>query len=67
MYIPVVSITKFAVLDTYRRHRQFKPRGIAELNEGGLKLAQALADEVAAVVDEVSGGTGPAGERQDDA
>jgi uncharacterized metal-binding protein len=41
----------FAVLDAYRRHRQFKPRGIAELNEGGRKLAHALAEEIAAAVD----------------
>ena len=46
----------FAVLDVYRRYKQFKPKGIAELNEGGMQLAQALADEVAAVVDEVRGG-----------
>jgi uncharacterized metal-binding protein len=44
----------FAVLDAYRRHRQFKPQGIAELNEGGQKLARALAEEVAAVVDDLS-------------
>lgn len=44
---------EFAVLDVYRRHRQFKPRGIAELNEGGQQLAQALADEVAARIDEL--------------
>lgn len=41
----------FAVLDVYRRYKQFKPQGIAELNEGGLLLAQALAKEVAEVVD----------------
>jgi uncharacterized metal-binding protein len=44
---------EFAVLDVYRRYRQFKPRGIAELNEGGQQLAQALAGEVAARVDEL--------------
>jgi uncharacterized metal-binding protein len=44
----------FAVLDVYRRYRQFKPQGIAELNEGGQKLAHALAEEVAAVVDVLS-------------
>jgi uncharacterized metal-binding protein len=44
----------FAVLDAYRRHRQFKPQGIAELNEGGQKLAHTLAEEVAAVVDNLS-------------
>jgi uncharacterized metal-binding protein len=47
----------FAVLDVYRRYRQFKPQGIAELNEGGRKLAQALAEEVAAVVDALSSGS----------
>ena len=45
----------FAVLDVYRRHKQFRPKGIAELNEGGQQLARALAEEVAAVVDEVEG------------
>ncbi len=41
----------FAVLDVYRRHKQFKPQGIAELNEGGQKLAHALAEEIIIVVD----------------
>ncbi len=41
----------FAVLDVYRRHREFKPQGIAELNEGGRQLARALADEITVVVD----------------
>ncbi len=41
----------FAVLDVYRRYRQFKPQGIAELNEGGMQLANALAGEIAEVVD----------------
>lgn len=48
----------FAVLDAYRRHRQFKPQGIVELNEGGQKLAHAMAEEVAAVVDDLSGDGG---------
>jgi uncharacterized metal-binding protein len=43
-----------AVLDVYRRHRNLKPAGIAELNEGGQKLAQALAQEVATLVDTLS-------------
>jgi len=43
----------YAVLDVYRRYKQFKPQGIAELNEGGQQLAQALAQEIAAVVDEL--------------
>ncbi len=41
----------YAVLDVYRRYRQFKPQGIAELNEGGIQLAQALAEEISVVVD----------------
>ena len=45
----------FAVLDVYRRYRQFKPNGIAELNEGGLQLAHALAEEVSAVIDSHQG------------
>ena len=44
-------LQEFAVLDVYRRYKQFKPQGIAELNEGGLQLAQALAEEVAGIVD----------------
>jgi hypothetical protein len=39
------------VLDVYRRYKQFKPQGIAELNEGGQKLAHVLAEEITAVVD----------------
>jgi uncharacterized metal-binding protein len=54
----------FAVLDVYRRHRDLKPQGIAELNEGGQKLARALAEEVADVVD---GLTTPDGEGGEDA
>jgi uncharacterized metal-binding protein len=51
------AVTKdYAVLDVYRRHKQFKPQGIAELNEGGQQLAGALAQEIAVVVDELNGG-----------
>ncbi len=41
----------YAVLDVYRRYRQFKPQGIAELNEAGQHLAQALAEEIIQVID----------------
>jgi uncharacterized metal-binding protein len=44
---------EFAVLDVFRRYRNFKPQGIAELNEGGEKLAAALSKEIDAVVDEL--------------
>lgn len=50
----------FAVLDVYRRYKQFKPQGIAELNEGGVQLAHAMALEIAEVVDGIllaEGGT----------
>lgn len=40
-----------AVLEVFRRHRKLKPKGIAELNEAGLKLAKVIAAEVAAEVD----------------
>jgi uncharacterized metal-binding protein len=45
---------KYAVLDVYRRYKQFKPQGIANLNEGGQNLARALAEEIAALVDGLS-------------
>ena len=46
----------FAVLDVYRRYRQFKPDGIAQLNQGGEQLAQALAEEAAKIVDDLRAG-----------
>lgn len=45
----------FDVLEVFRRYRKFKPQGIAELNEGGQKLAQALANEVDTIVDQLTG------------
>lgn len=47
---------EFAVLDVYRCHKDLKPRGIAELNEGGQKLADVLAEEVTTVVDRIIAG-----------
>lgn len=44
-----------SVLDVYRRNRQFKPKGIAELNEGGLQLAHALAEEISTMIDSLQG------------
>jgi uncharacterized metal-binding protein len=38
---------EIAVLDVFRRHKHLKPKGIAELNEAGQKLAKVLAEEVA--------------------
>ena len=51
----------FAVLDVYRRYKQFKPQGIAELNEAGIMLAHALAGEIAQEVDALT--TLPEGEQ----
>lgn len=50
----------FAVLDVYRRYREFKPQGIAQLSEGGEKLAHALAEEIVAVVDTLTRDSDPA-------
>ncbi len=44
---------EFAVLEVYRRYRDFRPEGISELNEGGEKLSDALAKEIDLVVDEL--------------
>ena len=41
----------YAVLEVYRQYRQYKPQGIAELNEGGKLLAQALANDIAKEMD----------------
>lgn len=49
------------VLDVYRRHKELKPAGIAELNEEGRKLARVLAEEVAGLVDELARGASPGG------
>ncbi len=48
----------FTVLDVFRRNRAFKPQGISELNDGGLALARALADEVAQTADDLAAGEG---------
>lgn len=41
------------VLDTFRRHRHLKSKGIAELNEDGLELARQLALELADAADKI--------------
>ena len=50
-------VRDLVVLDVYRDHRDLKPAGIAELNEAGEKLAQALADEVDPIIDQTLGKT----------
>ena len=46
---------RLQVLDVFRRHRDLKPVGIAELDEKGQKLAQALAEEVRDLIDSMTG------------
>ncbi len=45
-----------AVLEVFRRHKNLKPEGIAELNEAGRKLARVLAEEVAESLDGTANG-----------
>ncbi len=40
-------VHEVAVLEVFRRHKDLKPEGIAELNEAGRKLSRLLAEEVA--------------------
>ncbi len=46
---------EMAVLDVYRRNRQLKPKGISRLNEEGLQLARAMAEELAIQIDLILG------------
>lgn len=43
------------VLDVFRRHRNLKPSGIAELDANGQKLARVLAEEVKELVNGMTG------------
>jgi len=45
-----------AVLDVYRRHKDLKPDGIAELNAEGRQLARVMAEEIAETVDQIRKG-----------
>jgi len=45
---------EFAVLEVFRRYHDFKPQGIAELNESGEKLADALAKEIDIEIDNLT-------------
>lgn len=44
------------VLDTFRRYRHLKPKGIAELNDEGQELARKMAEELAEATDKIIGG-----------
>jgi uncharacterized metal-binding protein len=44
------------VLDTFRRHRHLRPKGIAELNDEGQELAHRMAEELAEATDKIREG-----------
>jgi len=48
------KVHKVAVFDVVRRHRGLKPAGVCDLNEDGLRLARAAADEAAKIVDDIA-------------
>jgi uncharacterized metal-binding protein len=47
------KIHKVAVFDVVRRHRGLKPEGVCDVNEDGMKLARATAEEAANIIDDV--------------
>ncbi|MCX6096319.1 MAG: hypothetical protein NT125_06345 [Candidatus Bipolaricaulota bacterium] len=51
-----------AVLDAFRRHRELKAEGIAELNDAGRKLARVMAQEMADTVDAIASAEAAKGE-----
>ena len=55
-------VKEAAVFDTFRRHKELKPDGIAVLNEEGMKLARVLAEEIAETVAEAARSTPESGE-----
>jgi len=48
-------VKKIGVFDVIRRHRGLKPEGVSDLNEDGLRLARAVGEEAAKVVDGLVG------------
>jgi uncharacterized metal-binding protein len=57
------AIHAAAVLDVFRRHRELKAEGIAELNDAGRKLAREMAQEIADTVDAIASAEAAGGER----
>ncbi len=45
------QVHKIAAFDVVRRHRGLKPEGVSDLNDDGLRLARAAAEEAARIVD----------------
>jgi uncharacterized metal-binding protein len=54
------KVDKVAIFDVVRRHRGLKPEGVCDLNEDGLKLARAAAEEAAKIVEEIAAEDGHA-------
>jgi uncharacterized metal-binding protein len=54
------NVHEVAVFDVVRRHRGLKPEGVCDLNEDGLKLARAAAQEAAKIADDIEAETGHA-------
>jgi uncharacterized metal-binding protein len=51
------AVREMAVFDVFRRHKELKPEGIAELNPEGKELGRILAEEMAELVDGIQGGS----------
>ena len=49
-----IAIHSVAVLEAFRRHRELKAEGIAELNDAGRKLARVMAQQMADTVDAIA-------------
>lgn len=47
------EVHKVAIFDVVRRNRGLRPEGVCDLNDDGLKLAQAAAEEAAKIVDDI--------------
>ncbi len=54
------KVHKVAIFDVVRRHRGLKPEGVCDLNEDGLKLAKAAAEDAAKVIDDLDPESGRA-------
>jgi uncharacterized metal-binding protein len=54
------KVDQVAIFDVVRRHRGLKPEGVCDLNEDGLKVARAAAEEAAKIVEEIAAEDGHA-------
>jgi len=46
-------VAEYRVFDVYRAHKELKVRSVSELGDAGRQMAQILAEEIAAKVDEL--------------